>query len=281
MQRLSHRPAALEEVMIRHRRGPHRLSSRRRSGAAAHFTLKISPSKLEQALLQIRKSEERGYADHGWLRSYHTFSFAGYHDPRHMGFGPLRVINEDRVEPGKGFGTHGHRDMEIISYVLEGALEHKDSMGNGSVIRPGDVQRMSAGTGVLHSEFNPSASEPVHFLQIWIEPDRAGIAPGYEEKHVDAASKRGKLRLIASPDGVQSSVTIHQDARVYAACLESAQQVSLDLKPGRRAYIHVARGKVSAQGCALDAGDALAASDVARIDLEQGEGAEVLVFDLP
>ena len=171
-------------------------------------------------MLDIRKAAERGHADHGWLRSFHSFSFADYHDSRHMGFGPLRVINEDRVQPGMGFGTHGHRDMEIISYVLDGALEHRDSIGNGSVIRPGDVQRMSAGTGVRHSEFNPSSRDPVHFLQIWIEPSVRGIAPGYEEKHFDAASKRGRLRLVGSPDGREGSVTIHQDAHVYAALLD-------------------------------------------------------------
>jgi redox-sensitive bicupin YhaK (pirin superfamily) len=232
-------------------------------------------------MLEVRKANERGYADHGWLRSFHSFSFADYYDPRHTGFGPLLVINEDRVQPGKGFGTHGHRDMEIVSYVLEGALEHKDSLGNGSVIRPGDVQRMSAGTGVRHSEFNPSPREPVHFLQIWIQPDVTGIPPGYEEKHFDAASKRGRLRLVASPDGREGSVRIHQDARVYATLLDGAEQVVHALAPGRRSYVHVARGAVTANGERLAAGDALKATGVGEIVLERGDGAEVLLFDLP
>jgi redox-sensitive bicupin YhaK (pirin superfamily) len=232
-------------------------------------------------MLEVRKAGERGHADHGWLRSFHSFSFADYYDPRHTGFGPLVVINEDRVEPGKGFGTHGHRDMEIVSYVLEGALEHKDSLGNGSVIRPGDVQRMSAGTGVRHSEFNPSPREPVHFLQIWIEPDAVGIPPGYEEKHFDAASKRGRLRLVASPDGRDGSVKVHQDAYLYAALLDGAERVAHALAPGRRSYVHVARGAVTANGNRLAAGDALKAAEVGEIALEHGDGAEVLLFDLP
>jgi len=232
-------------------------------------------------MLEIRKAGERGHADHGWLRSFHSFSFADYYDPRHTGFGPLLVINEDRVQPGKGFGTHGHRDMEIVSYVLEGALEHKDSIGNGSVIRPGDVQRMSAGTGVRHSEFNPSPREPVHFLQIWIEPDVSGIAPGYEEKHFDAASKRGRLRLVASPDGRDGSVRLHQDAYLYAALLDGAERVAHPVAPGRKSYVHVARGKVTTNGQALGAGDALKATDVGEIVLEGGADAEVLLFDLP
>jgi len=232
-------------------------------------------------MLEVRKAGERGHADHGWLRSFHSFSFADYYDPRHTGFGPLLVINEDRVQPGKGFGTHGHRDMEIVSYVLEGALEHKDSIGNGSVIRPGDVQRMSAGTGVRHSEFNPSPREPVHFLQIWIEPDVRGIAPGYEEKHFDPASKRGRLRLVASPDGRDGSVQIHQGAYLYAALLDGGERVAHPVAPGRKSYVHVARGKVTVNGQALGAGDALKATDVGEIVLERGAGAEVLLFDLP
>jgi redox-sensitive bicupin YhaK (pirin superfamily) len=231
-------------------------------------------------MIELRKSNERGLADHGWLRSFHTFSFADYHDPRHMGFGALRVINEDRVQPGMGFGTHGHRDMEIISYVLEGALEHKDSMGNGSVIRPGDVQRMSAGTGVRHSEFNASRSELVHFLQIWIEPGAIGMAPSYEEKHFDVASKRGKLRLVASPDGRDGSVTIHQDAFLYGALVTGDERVAHALAPGRKAYVHVARGAVTVNGQPLEAGDALKATSVSEVVIERGRDAEVLLFDL-
>jgi redox-sensitive bicupin YhaK (pirin superfamily) len=227
----------------------------------------------------IRRSHERGFADHGWLRSFHSFSFADYHDPRHMGFGPLRVINEDRVSPGSGFGTHGHRDMEIISYVLEGALAHQDSMGNGSAIVPGDVQRMSAGTGVRHSENNPEKAQPVHFLQIWIEPAVRGIAPSYEQKHFTPGEKRGRLRLIASPDGAEGSVTVHQDARVYAGLFDGAEQARHALAPGRMAYVHVARGALSVNGRRLEAGDALK-TDAAALRLEAGEGAEVLLFDL-
>jgi quercetin 2,3-dioxygenase len=231
-------------------------------------------------MLEIRKASDRGYADHGWLRSFHTFSFADYHDPRHMGFGPLRVINEDRINPGTGFGTHGHRDMEIISYVLEGALAHKDSMGTGSTIVPGDVQRMSAGTGVMHSEFNHARDAVTHFLQIWIEPNVRGIAPSYEQKHFDAASKRGRLRLVASPDGGEGSVRIHQDARLYAVLLDGKERVSHALDDGRRAYVHVARGKLTANGQPLEAGDALKATATKEIVLENGQGAEVLLFDL-
>jgi len=232
-------------------------------------------------VLELRKASDRGHADHGWLRSHHSFSFADYHDPRHMGFGPLRVINEDRVQPGMGFGTHGHRDMEIISYVLEGALEHKDSMGHGSVIRPGDVQRMSAGRGVRHSEFNPSPKDLVHFLQIWIEPDVAGIPPSYEEHHFAPESKRGRLRLVASPDGRDGSVTIHQDAYVYATMLDGSERVAHAVAPGRKAYVHVARGRLVANGQPLGAGDALKATGVPEIALEKGEAAEALLFDLP
>ncbi|MGH8634977.1 MAG: pirin family protein, partial [Burkholderiales bacterium] len=202
-------------------------------------------------MLTVRKAGERGHANHGWLDTWHTFSFADYQDPREMGFGPLRVINEDRVAPGGGFGTHGHRDMEIITSVLEGALEHKDSMGNGSIIRPGNVQRMSAGTGVRHSEFNPSRDERVHFLQIWIEPRITGVRPGYEEKQFGTAEKRGQLRLIASSDGREGSVTIHQDALVYAALLDGKDAVAHRLAPARRAYVHVARGAVKVNGTPL------------------------------
>ena len=230
-------------------------------------------------MIEIRKSEDRGLADHGWLRSYHTFSFADYYDPENMGFGHLRVINEDRIQPGTGFGTHGHRDMEIISYVLEGELAHKDNMGNGSTIVPGDVQRMSAGKGVLHSEFN-HARDVTHFLQIWIEPSVTGIPPSYEQKHFDAASKRGQLRLVASPDGREGSVTIHQDALVYAALLDGADRAVRRLQPGRRAYVHVARGRLAVNGKPLEAGDALKATQTAEIVLEKGKDAEVLLFDL-
>ena len=230
---------------------------------------------------EVRRAEHRGHADHGWLDSYHSFSFAGYHDPAHVQFGPLRVINEDRVAPGAGFGTHGHRDMEILSYVLEGELAHKDSTGTSSTIRPGDVQRMSAGTGVMHSEFNASQDRPVHFLQVWILPDRLGIAPGYEEKRFEAAEKRGRLRLIASPDREQGSVAIQQDARVYAALLDGSEQARLEVAPGRRVYVHVARGRLTANDETLRAGDALKLSDVPRLELRDGADAEVLVFDLP
>jgi redox-sensitive bicupin YhaK (pirin superfamily) len=232
-------------------------------------------------MTELRPASERGHADHGWLKSFHSFSFAEYHDPRHMGYGPLRVINEDRVAPGTGFGTHGHRDMEIISYVLEGALAHQDSMGNGSTIVPGDVQRMSAGTGVRHSEYNHDKAGTTHFLQIWIEPSVTGIAPSYEQKHFDAASKRGRLRLIASPDGAEGSVRIHQDARVYAALLDGAERAVHRLAAGRRAYAHVARGSLTVQGQRLGAGDALKFDKVGDITLEQGAQAEVLLFDLP
>ena len=232
-------------------------------------------------MMELRRSEERGHANHGWLDSFHSFSFADYHDPAHMGFGALRVINEDRVKPGMGFGTHGHRDMEIISYVLEGALEHKDSMGNGSIIRPGNVQRMSAGTGVRHSEYNPSATDGVHFLQIWIEPAVRGVAPGYEEKNFDAASKRGRLRLIASPDGREGSVTIHQDTFVYAALLDGAETATLSLAPGRRGYVHVVRGELDLNGERLSGGDAAKLAGEGRVTLANGRSAEALLFDLP
>lgn len=230
---------------------------------------------------QIRLSSDRGHADHGWLNSHHSFSFGDYFDAEHVEFGPLRVINEDRVQPGNGFGTHGHRDMEIISYVLSGELAHKDSIGNGSVIRPGDVQRMSAGSGVRHSEFNPSSSAPVHFLQIWIQPSQQGIAPSYEEKRFDEAEKRGRLRLIASPDQAEGSVLLHQDARLYAGLFDGAETASLSLTPGRRAYVHVARGALTVNGVTLAAGDALKLDEATELTLGNGRDAEVLVFDLP
>ena len=229
----------------------------------------------------IRRSQERGFADHGWLKSFHTFSFADYFDPQHVEFGPLRVINEDRVQAGAGFGTHGHRDMEIISYVLSGELAHKDSMGNGSTIRPGDVQRMSAGSGVRHSEFNPSQTEGTHFLQIWIQPDQANIEPSYEEKRFAATEKRGRLRLIVSPDRAQGSLLIHQDARLYAGLFDGAETEELSVAAGRRMYVHVAQGALEANGVALGAGDALQITASTRLRLEHGKQAEVLVFDLP
>ena len=232
-------------------------------------------------MLEVRKSEERGNANHGWLQSKHTFSFGDYRDPKHVGFGPLLVINEDRVAPGQGFGTHGHRDMEIISYVLEGALEHKDSLGTGSVLHYGDVQRMSAGSGVRHSEFNGSASDQVHFLQIWIEPNVKGIPPSYEEKHFAPETKQGKLRLVASRDGREGSVLIHQDAAIYAAILNGADSVEHSLAAGRTGYVHVVRGQVTVNGVALVGGDALKISAEAAIHLALAEAAEVLVFDLP
>jgi redox-sensitive bicupin YhaK (pirin superfamily) len=230
---------------------------------------------------EVRRSKERGYADHGWLKSYHSFSFADYFDPKHVEFGPLRVINEDRVAAGQGFGTHSHRDMEIISYVLAGELAHRDSIGNGSTIRPGDVQRMSAGRGVRHSEFNPSPASLVHFLQIWIQPNVEGIEPSYEEKRFAPAEKRGRLRLIASSDQKDGSVLIHQDARVYAGLFEGSESASLDVAAGRLVYVHIARGAIHANGTALEAGDALKLSDTPQLRLENGRDAEVLVFDLP
>ena len=232
-------------------------------------------------MLTVRPARERGHADHGWLDSHHTFSFADYYDPKHMGFGPLRVINEDRVAPGAGFGTHGHRDMEILSYVLEGALAHRDDIGNGSTIRPGDVQRMSAGRGVRHSENNPSRDERVHFLQIWIEPDKRGIDPGYEEAHVGPEAKRGRLALIAGPAGAGAAVRIQQDARIYAGLFDDDEVAQLPIAPGRRAYVHVARGAVEVNGTPLGAGDAVKLVDERDVRLAHGHGAEVLVFDLP
>ena len=233
----------------------------------------------------IRRSNERGFADHGWLRSFHTFSFAEYYDPQHVQFGPLRVINEDRVQAGAGFGTHSHRDMEIISYVLAGELAHKDSMGHTSIIKPGDVQRMSAGTGVRHSEFNPSADTAVHFLQIWIQPAEHNIEPGYEEKSFAMDEKRGRLRLIVSPDRAAESLRIHQDARIYAGLFTGAERAEFETVRGtvrgRLIYLHVARGALTANGTVLEAGDALRISDGSALRLGDGRDAEVLVFDLP
>jgi hypothetical protein len=231
-------------------------------------------------MITLRTSAERGHAQHGWLDSRHTFSFADYHDPEHMGFRALRVINEDRVAPGAGFGRHSHRDMEIISYVLDGALEHKDSMGTGAVIRPGDVQRMTAGTGVTHSEYNASRSAPVHFLQIWLLPERRGIAPGYEQKSFPAAEKAGRLRLVASPDGGDGSVTIHSDARVLAGVFGAGQSAEHPLAPDRHAWVHVVRGRARINGTELGAGDAAALSEERTVRIEGIDAAEVLVFDL-
>lgn len=231
-------------------------------------------------MLTLRKSQDRGYADHGWLKSYHSFSFAGYYDPAHMGWGNLRVINEDRVAPGTGFGTHGHRDMEIISYVLSGELAHRDSMGNVVGIPPGDVQRMSAGTGVQHSEFNHAEGKTTHFLQIWIEPSVTGIAPSYEQKAIPVSEKRGALRLIASPDGALGSVTIHADAKLYAGFFDGSERAELALDPVRKGYVHLVRGRLDVNGQPLGAGDAVLLEAEGRIALANGADAEVLVFDL-
>jgi len=231
-------------------------------------------------MLTVRKSQDRGHADHGWLNSFHSFSFAGYYDPAHMGFGNLRVINEDRIAPGTGFGTHGHRDMEIISYVLSGELAHKDSMGNVKGIPPGDVQRMSAGTGVQHSEFNHAAGQTTHFLQIWIEPNVRGIPPSYEQKTFAEVEKRGALRLVASPDGAQGSVKIHADAALYAGLLNGDESATLALNPARKTYVHLVRGALSANGQALSGGDALLMEKETTLSLTDGHDAEVLVFDL-
>jgi redox-sensitive bicupin YhaK (pirin superfamily) len=231
-------------------------------------------------MIKIRKHFERGHAEHGWLDSWHTFSFADYYDPQQMGFSTLRVINDDRIAPGAGFPVHPHHDMEIVTYVLQGALEHQDNMGNGSIIRPGDVQRMSAGSGVTHSEFNASTSEPVHLLQIWIVPSAQGIPPGYEQRTFTAEAKGGKWCLIVSPDGADGSLTLHQDARVYTALLDCDHPASYRLPPGRRAYLHVARGAVRVNGAALEAGDSARIEDESEIRLESGSEGEVLLFDL-
>lgn len=233
-------------------------------------------------MITVRPAAERGIANFGWLDSRHSFSFGHYHDPKHMGFGPLRVINEDRVQPGAGFDTHGHRDMEIISYVLEGALEHRDSIGTGSVIRPGDVQRMSAGTGIRHSEYNHSAGEPVHFLQIWLLPEREGLAPGYEQKSFADDEKRGRLRLVAARDGRDGAVRIHQDADLYASLHDKAQSVTHVLPAGRRAWLQVVRGALDVNGTILRAGDGAAASDLPTLEVKATvDGSEFLLFDLP
>ena len=231
-------------------------------------------------MMNLRKSSDRGFADHGWLKSFHSFSFAGYHDPKHMGFGNLRVINEDRIAPGTGFGTHGHRDMEIISYVLSGNLAHKDTMGNVKGIPPGDVQRMSAGNGVQHSEFNHAPNDTTHFFQIWIEPNVTGIAPSYEQKTFADAEKRGALRLVASSDGAHGSVTVHADASLYAGFFDGAESARLALNPARKSYVQLVRGVLEVNGQKLAAGDAALLSGESQLELGHGVDAEVLVFDL-
>lgn len=231
-------------------------------------------------MITLRRAEDRGHADHGWLKSHHSFSFAEYVDPAHMGFGNLRVINDDRIAPGTGFGTHGHRDMEIVSYVLEGELAHRDSMGHGEAIRPGEVQRMTAGTGVRHSEFNHAPDQTTHFLQIWLLPEQAGLAPGYEQKAFDAASKRGQLRLVAAPDGREGAITLNADASIRVGLFDGEESAELALDPARLAYVHLARGELVVNGHALRAGDALKLDGETRLELAQGQGAEVLVFDL-
>jgi redox-sensitive bicupin YhaK (pirin superfamily) len=232
-------------------------------------------------MMTVRPRDERGHANHGWLDSHHTFSFADYHDPRHMGFRTLRVINEDRVDAARGFGTHPHRDMEIISYVLEGGIQHKDSMGTGSVIRPGDVQRMSAGTGVTHSEFNASRTDPVHFLQIWLMPGKRGIAPSYEQKTFSAEEKQGRLRVVASPSGRDGSVSVNTDATLYAGVFDQGETAELSLPAGRHAWVQVAKGSIRVNGTELREGDGAAISDESRVKVEGVTGGEVLVFDLP
>jgi redox-sensitive bicupin YhaK (pirin superfamily) len=231
-------------------------------------------------MIQVRRAEDRGHADHGWLDSHHTFSFADYHDPRFMGFRTLRVINEDRVQPGRGFGTHPHRDMEIVSYVIDGALEHKDSMGTGSIITPGEVQRMSAGTGVTHSEFNHSKTDGVHFLQIWILPERTGLPPSYEQRAFPEGERRDVLKLVASHDGRNGSVTVHQDLDLYATLLSAGAGTELALRPGRHAWVQVVRGQVRANGEQLTAGDGAALSDERAVRVQADAEAELLLFDL-
>jgi redox-sensitive bicupin YhaK (pirin superfamily) len=231
-------------------------------------------------MITLRKSQDRGYADHGWLKSHHSFSFAGYYDPDHMGFGNLRVINEDHIAPGRGFGTHGHKDMEIVTYVVSGNLAHKDNMGNVKGIPPGDVQRMSAGTGVEHSEFNHAEGQTTHLLQIWIEPNVRGIAPGYEQKTFSDAEKRGKLRLVASNGGTEGSVAIHADAKIYAALLDGQETVQLPLNPARKAYVQLVRGAIDVNGQPMAQGDAALVQSESNLELSNGKDAEVLVFDL-
>jgi hypothetical protein len=264
-----------------------RLEGRRQGQWAAARASGTMMDLQETLMITLRRSQDRGFADHGWLKSHHSFSFADYHDPAFMGVGNLRVINEDRIAAGTGFGTHGHRDMEIVSYVLDGELAHRDSMGNGApgganggVIRPGDVQRMSAGTGVRHSEFNHARDRETHFLQIWFLPDRTGIAPGYEQRRFEAASKRGTLRLVASPDGADGSVTIHADARLYAGLFDGGESLERAIDPARPHYVHLVRGRLTVNGHRLSGGDALTLKGERTLTLAEGEDAEVLVFDL-
>lgn len=232
-------------------------------------------------MLQIRKSTERGHANHGWLNTYHTFSFSSYRDPQHMGFRALRVMNEDWVAPGEGFGTHPHQDMEIVTYVLEGALEHKDSMGNGEVLRPGEFQRMSAGTGITHSEFNPSETEPVHLYQIWLFPERKGLEPSYEQRQFPESERRNKLRLVASPTAEEGSLLIHQDARIYLGQLDQGREVFQQFASGRYGWLQVLRGSVKVNGLSLQTSDGAAVSDEAELAIQATENAEIMLFDLP
>jgi redox-sensitive bicupin YhaK (pirin superfamily) len=231
-------------------------------------------------MIHVRKAAERGHFDHGWLDTYHTFSFGDYFDPAHVGFRSLRVINDDRVQPGQGFGMHGHRDMEIVTYVLEGALAHKDSMGNGSIIKPGELQRMSAGTGIRHSEFNPSDSEPVHLYQIWLLPNQRGVTPSYDQRSYSEEERRGRFRLVASPDGADNSLSIHQDARLYLASLTPGQQIAHDLERGRAAWLQVLRGEVVSFGTSLSAGDGIAITEENAVTVQAHSASEVLLFDL-
>jgi quercetin 2,3-dioxygenase len=231
-------------------------------------------------MIHIRQAADRGHFNHGWLETYHTFSFADYHDPRHMQFRALRVMNEDRVQPGRGFGTHPHRDMEIVTYVLSGALEHRDSMGNGEVLRPGEFQRMSAGTGITHSEFNPSPAEPVHLYQIWLLPERKGIEPSYEQKSFPAQERHNRLRLVAAPDAADGSLLIHQDARIFLASLDRAERITHSIAEGRFAWLQVLRGEVALNGQELQTGDGAAISDLSELTIEATRNAEIMLFDL-
>jgi quercetin 2,3-dioxygenase len=264
------------------RASPRHAALVRRPGRLLHCRSDICrEERRERAMLQVLRSAERGYFDHGWLKTHHTFSFGDYHNPEWVEYGPLRVINDDTVDPGEGFGKHGHRDMEILTYILEGELKHQDSLGNGSLIRVGDVQRMSAGTGVVHSEFNPSSNQPVHLLQIWIKPSSQRLAPAYEQKHFTAADKRGRLRLIASRTGAEGSVSINQDARVFGGLFSGAESQVFTVAPGRRAWVQLARGTLGVNESAMAAGDGARIEGAAQLRLHDGVDAEVLLFDLP